>query len=86
MRAQLTGTWELSTEHAASSYGQPVLVHRPTGDAYGPADVIKPYPSFGFMRAADAVVRLARTAHLDGEGAALVEAFCGKVAETATGG
>jgi hypothetical protein len=37
-------TWELSTEHAACSYGQPVLVNRATGDAYGAADVLKPYP------------------------------------------
>lgn len=30
--------WRLTTEHSASSYGQPVLVS-PTGCAYGPGDI-----------------------------------------------
>ncbi len=30
----------LTTEHAASSYGQPVLVERDTGHAYGVAEVL----------------------------------------------
>ncbi len=77
MKALLTGTWELSTDHAASSYGQPVLVNRPTGEAYGPADVVKAYPSYGFMPAAAAVARMARTANLDEDGKAQVASFCG---------
>lgn len=32
-------TWSLTTEHAASSYRQPVLVG-PDNNAYGPADQI----------------------------------------------
>ena len=32
----------LTTEHAASSYGQPVLVDTETGQAYGVADIL-PY-------------------------------------------
>lgn len=33
--------WSLSTSHAASSYGQPVLV-RPDGVALGPGDITPP--------------------------------------------
>lgn len=32
--------WRITTDHAASSYGQPVLVD-PDGNAYGPADIRK---------------------------------------------
>lgn len=38
-----SGTWDgwrLTTDHAASSYGQPVLVD-PDGQAYGPGDIRK---------------------------------------------
>lgn len=45
MQVNLSGSWELSTDHAASSYGQPVLVNRATGEAFGPGDILKPYPS-----------------------------------------
>lgn len=31
-------TWRWTTDHAASSYGQPVLVNDETGVAYGPGD------------------------------------------------
>ena len=71
----LSGTWELSTDHAASSYGQPVLVNRTTGEAYGAADIVKPYPAWGFMPAAEAVRRLAKTAKLDADGRDLVAKF-----------
>lgn len=75
MKTTLSPSWELSTDHAASSYGQPVLVHRATGEAYGPGDIVAPYPSYGPMVAADAVRRMAKTAHLDADGRALVERF-----------
>lgn len=39
MILELFNGWTLSTEHAASSYGIPVLVDR-NGEAYGPADII----------------------------------------------
>lgn len=79
MQANLAPSWELTTEHAASSYGQPVLVNRGTGEAYGPGDILTPYPSYGPMVAADAVRRLAKTAKLDEEGRALVARFVGLV-------
>lgn len=77
MQVNLSGSWELSTDHAASSYGQPVLVNRATGEAFGPGDILKPYPSYGFMPAAEAVRRLSKTAKLDAEGRDLAARFCG---------
>lgn len=32
--------WHYTTDHAASSYGQPVLVNDATGTAYGPGDIL----------------------------------------------
>lgn len=80
MRAILSETWELSTDHAASSYGQPVLVHRPTGEAYGPGDILKPYPSYSYMPASEAVRRLAKTARLEANAQPLVARFVGLLA------
>jgi hypothetical protein len=60
-KVTLTPSFELSTEHAASSYGQPVLVNRASGEAFGPADIVKPYPSWEFTPASKAVDRMART-------------------------
>ena len=53
MKALLSPAWELSTEHAAGSHGQPVLVNRRTGDAFGPGDVVTLSPSHGDALAAD---------------------------------
>jgi hypothetical protein len=50
-------------------------VNRATGEAFGPGDILKPYPSFGFMSAVEAVRRLAKTAKLDAEGRKLVAKF-----------
>jgi len=69
-------SWELTTEHSASSYGQHVLVKRATGEAYGPGDIVTAYPSWGLMLASDAVKRMAKTAHLDEDGQAIVARFC----------
>lgn len=75
MERHLSPSWKLSTEHAASSYGIPVLVNCASGEAFGPGDIVKPYPSWGFGPARDAVSRMAKTAHLDGEGTKLVSLF-----------
>ncbi len=50
MNEQWTGTgvwagWRLTTDHAASNHGQPVLVD-PDGKAYGPGDIRRPERSF----------------------------------------
>ena len=75
MKINLSPFWELSTEHAASSDGRPVLVNKTTGEAFGPGDTMKPYLSYGFMSAREAVRRLARTQSLDEEELALVGQF-----------
>lgn len=33
-------TWRYTTDHASSSYGQPVLIDDETGAAYGPGDLL----------------------------------------------
>ena len=38
----LTPSWVLTTNHSASSYGQPVLVNRSTEEAYWPGDIVAP--------------------------------------------
>ncbi len=75
MKTTLAPSWELSTEHAASRDGQPVLVNRTTGEAFGPADVLEAYASWGFLPASRVVARLARIKHLDADGEALVRRF-----------
>jgi len=83
VKTLLAPSWELSTEHAASSYGQPVLVNRGTGEAFGPGDVLIPYPSWGYVTAAMAVARFAKRKRLDADGAALVEKFVGSLTPAA---
>lgn len=80
MSAAVFGSWELTTEHAASSYGQPVLINRATQEAFGPGDIVRAYPSWGFMAAAEAVKRMAATANLDEDGQDAVTRFCGLTA------
>jgi hypothetical protein len=79
MHVQLSPSWMLTTEHAASSYGIPVLVGpgRP-GDAYGPGDILEAYPCFGLLPGRLVVQRLARTVELDDKGRDLVRAFTGE--------
>jgi len=60
MTLRLSGNWELSTEHQASTDGRPVLVRRGTREAYGPDDVLQMFPSYGLLPARQAVARLAR--------------------------
>ena len=79
MRTTLSPSWDLSTDHATSSYNQPVLVNRSTGEAFGQADIVQVYPSHGFVPAAQAVERMAKTASLDDEGdRAMVDLFLGR--------
>lgn len=75
MKVTLSPSWELTTEHASSSYGQPVLVNRASGKAFGPADIIKPYPSWGFMPAGMAVERMARTGKFTYDEQKFVDSF-----------
>jgi len=80
MKATLSPSWELSTDHAASRHGQPVLVNRDTGEAFRPGDKVKLSPSQGYAKAVHAVARLAETAKLNVDGDALVARFVGSLA------
>ena len=79
MKAVLSVTWELSTEHPASTYGQPLLVNRDTGEAYGPSDIVQVYGHMGRMVAAKAVQRLAPAAELNVAQRVLVAQFVGSL-------
>ena len=57
---RLAPSWALTTDHAASSYGRPVLLHQPDGTAYGPNDLVRCFPSWPWQPARLAVLRLAR--------------------------
>ncbi|MGD0309096.1 MAG: hypothetical protein ABSC02_07380 [Acidobacteriota bacterium] len=77
MKITLTPSFELTTEHAASSYGQPVLLNRNSGEPYGPGDIIKPYPSWPFMTAQTAVQRMTFGKHFTPEQQEFVRKFAG---------
>lgn len=55
--------WRLTTDHAASSYGQPVLVS-PDGRAFGPGDIAGNFSQADLARALG-VSRAAITGRLD---------------------
>ncbi len=78
MKIALTPSYVLTDEHSASSYGIPVLVHRQTEEAFGPADIVACYPSWGFMPAKEAVERLSRMTKLTYDEQQAVDRFCGK--------
>lgn len=58
MQITLSPSWILTDEHGASNEGIPVLTNRETGEAYGPADTVRVYPSQELMPAARVVDRL----------------------------
>jgi hypothetical protein len=64
----------LRTDPCACSYEQPVLVNRGSGEAYGKGDIVKPYPSWDYMLARDAVLRMMKTADLSED----EKEFCGR--------
>lgn len=74
MEFYLSPSWKLTTEHAASSYGLPVLVG-PSGAALGPLDIVEAYTSWGHMPARRVLERLVRPLRLTADQAALVAAF-----------
>jgi hypothetical protein len=58
MQIILSPSWILTDEHSASNDGIPVLANRGTGEAYGPGDTVRAYPSQDFVPAARVVDRL----------------------------
>jgi hypothetical protein len=75
MKLKLTRSYVLTDEHESTNYGQPVLVRSTTGEAFGPADVLEPYPSWGVMTAGNVVVRIARHIRLTAEERLFIERF-----------
>jgi len=75
MELLLAPSWVLTTEHSASSYGQPVLVNRHTGDAYGKHDIVQAYPSWDYTPADMAVTRMMKTAEMDADALAFCHRF-----------
>ncbi len=75
MEVVLKPSWILSDEHSASSYGKPVLVNRGTQEAYGPSDVLKAYPSWGYLPGSYVVRRMMGTSDLSREVAVFCESF-----------
>jgi len=75
MKVALTPSFELTTRHPASSYGQPVLVNRGSGEAFGPGDILQPYPSWEYQTGASAVDRMAATKDLTPDQVSLVRKF-----------
>ena len=69
-------SWELTNEHAASSYGQAVLVNRDTGEAFGPDDIVKCYASWPLQPARLAAGRMMkRKANLSDEERTFADRF-----------
>ena len=60
-KVTLSPGYELTVEHAASSYNRPVLVRRSTGEGFGPEDILVAFPSWSYMSAWQIVQRLAAT-------------------------
>ena len=74
MEIVLKPSWLLTTEHSASSYGQPVLVNRGSAEAYGQSDIVKAYPSWDYQPARAAVLRMMKTHDLSED----EKEFCGR--------
>jgi hypothetical protein len=74
MEIVLKPSWILTNDHAASRYGQPVLVNRGSQEAYGRGDLVKAYPSWDYTPARMAVERMMKTCQLDEDELK----FCGK--------
>ena len=57
MKLKLAASYELTNEHPGSA-GQPALVKLPSGECFGPADLIRAYHEWPILTAAGAVDRL----------------------------
>jgi len=79
MKATLSPSCELCTDAAASYEGQPVLVDRTPGEAFGSADLVRLHERKGMIPAALAVRRLAQAADLDEQPRALVVQVVGSL-------
>jgi hypothetical protein len=78
----LSPTYLLTTDHAASQGGVPVLVHRTTGAAYAPTDLIEVRSSQRPSTAASFVTRMTQAMVLGPVDTEMVARFCGMDAQT----
>ena len=67
--------WVLTTNHSASNYDKPMLIHPGTGQAYGPGDNLEAYPDWGYLTAREVVKRMIETSNLKDEELSLVNKF-----------
>ena len=81
MKVELKKGYILTTDHSASSYGQPVLVNLKTGEAYGPMDIFEPSQSYGAMLCRAAVKKMTRSKHFNDEEQAFIMKFVGLLPE-----
>lgn len=77
MHVKLTATYFLTTDHAKSRFGQPVLVNRATGQAFLPSDAFAPYESWQIMQAAQVVNKMTSWRNFSREEHRLIEQFLG---------
>jgi hypothetical protein len=77
MLVKLTATYFLTTDHAKSRSGQPVLVNRATGQAFLPGDALVAYESWPKMPASQVVNKMATWRDFSGEERRLIELFVG---------
>lgn len=75
MQVKLTATYFLTTDHAKSRFGQPVLVDRATGQAFLPGDKLAAYESWQVMPAAQVVQKMASWRNFSEEERRLMELF-----------
>ena len=77
MQVKLTANYFLTTDHAKSRSGQPVLVNRATGQAFLPGDALVAYDSWPKMPASQVVSKMASWRDFSGEERRLIELFVG---------
>jgi hypothetical protein len=77
MFVKLTANYFLTTDHAKSRSGQPVLVNRATGQAFLSSDTLVAYESWQKMTAAQVVGKMASWRDFSVEERRLIELFVG---------
>ncbi len=77
MFVKLTATYFLTTDHAKSRSGQPVLLNQATGQAFLPGDALVAYESWPKMPASQLVNKMAAWRDFSGEERRLIEQFSG---------
>lgn len=74
---KLTATYFITTDHAKSRFGQPVLVNRATGQTFLPSDSFQAYESWQEMPATQIVNKMASWRDFSVEERKLIQWFLG---------